>query len=146
MKLKVMSLATAATLLAGVSALAQSENGSAGDMPAFYDHQLFTINFKPQPEGATQAILQHSSAINNLYLSDPGLPGGEMFVAVLDAIQGDGFNQLWMEIQVIFKARHTPRQLYSDDEIAEAAANGQVTLTPTSELYRCAVVGTGPKH
>jgi hypothetical protein len=69
-----------------------------------------------------------------------------MFVAVLDAIQGDGFNPLWLEVQVTFKAGHTPRQLYSDDEIAEAEASGEVTLTPTGELYRCAVVGPGPKH
>jgi len=38
-------VSTAAALLAA-PALAGNENGSAGDMPAYYDHQLFTINFK----------------------------------------------------------------------------------------------------
>ncbi len=27
---------------------------------------------------------------------------GDMFIAVLDAIQGDGFNPLWQEVDVIF--------------------------------------------
>jgi len=146
MKETVVILAALAALLVAGSATAQSENGSAGDMPAFYDHQLLTINFKPMPERATQALFDHNASINIIFMSDPGLPGGQMFVPVLNAIQGDGFNPLWMEVQVTFKTGHTPRQLFSDNEIAEAAANGEATLTATGETYRCAVVGPGPKH
>jgi hypothetical protein len=146
MKLNVVNILALTALLAGGQAMAQSENGSAGEMPAYYDHQLFTINFKSLPEGGTQANLQHNSSINVIFMSDPGLPGGEMFVSVLDAIQGDGFNPLWMEVQVTFTAGHTPRQLYSDDEIFSAMASGEVTLQATGELYRCAIVGPGPKH
>lgn len=146
MKLKVVLLAAVAALVVGGTALAQSENGSASDMPAYYDHQLFTINFKAMSEEATQAVLAHNPSIHTIYMSDPGLPGDQMFVSVLDSIQGEKFNPLWLEVQVTFTTGHTPRQLFSDDEIAAAAASGEVTLSTTGELYRCAVVGPGPKH
>src|SRR5207245_4999453 len=85
---------------AGVSA--QSSNGIGGIMPAYYDDQLFTINFKELPPGGEGSNLQHNGSINTIYQSDGCMPGGEMFVSVLDAIQGDGFNPLWQEVQVIF--------------------------------------------
>jgi hypothetical protein len=118
-----------------------SQNGSAGNMPAYYDHRLFTINFKELPSGGESANLQHNKSINTIYMSDPGLPGGQPFIAVLDAIQGDGFNPLWQEVQIAFNEGFTPRQLFSDNEVLDAAASGEVTLTTTTELYRCAVVG-----
>src|SRR5437867_8354256 len=126
---------------AGLAAIAQNENGSGGDMPAYYDHQLFTINFKELPPGGEKAALQHNGSINVIYMSDAGLPGGQPFISVLDAIQGDGFNPLWLEVQVNFRLGHTPRQLFSDDEIANAFVAGEITLTATDELYRCSVVG-----
>ncbi len=123
------------------SALAASDNGSAGDMPAFYDGELFTINFTELPPGGEQANIQRNGSINTIYMSDPGLPGGQPFVSVLDAIQGDGFNPLWEEVQIAFTAGHTPRQLLSDNDVLAAAAAGEITLTVTGELYRCSVVG-----
>jgi hypothetical protein len=139
MKKSVLSATIA--LLTTLSAWAQNENGSAGDMPAYYDHQLFTINFKELPPGGEQAALQHNTSINIIYMSDAGLPGGQPFISVLDAIQGDGFNPLWLEVQINFRPGHTPRQLFSDDEISNAAQAGEITLTVTDELYRCSVVG-----
>jgi hypothetical protein len=126
-----------------LSALAQSnnENGSAGDMPAYYDHQLFTINFMELPSGGEDANIARNHSINTIFMSDAGLPGGQPFISVLDAIQGDGFNPLWLEVQINFTSGHTPRQLFSDDEIANAFIAGEITLTPTDELYRCSVVG-----
>src|SRR5260370_17377615 len=94
-------------------ALAASDNGAAGDMPALYDGELFTINFKKMPPGGTDANIQHNGSINTIYMSDPGLPGGEPFISVLDAIQGDGFNPLWEEVQIAFNPGHTPPQLNS---------------------------------
>jgi len=123
------------------SALAASDNGSAGDMPAFYDGELLTINFMELPSGGEQANIQRNGSINTIYMSDPGLPGGQPFVSVLDAIQGDGFNPLWEEVQIAFTAGHTPRQLLSDNDVLAAAAAGEITLTVTGELYRCSVVG-----
>ena len=125
----------------GSSLMAASENGSAADMPAYYDGQLFTINFKELPPGGQGANLQHNGSINFIFMSDAGLPGGQPFVSVLDAIQGDGFNPLWEEIQITFNPGQTPFQLKSDDEIADAADAGIISLTPTGELYRCSVVG-----
>src|SRR5215831_4465935 len=135
----ISAVALAVTL--GTIARGSSQNGSAGEMPAYYDHELFTINFKELPPGGESANLQHNKSINTIYMSDPGLPGGQPFIAVLDAIQGDGFNPLWQEVQIAFNEGFTPRQLFSDNEVLDAAASGEVTLTTTAELYRCSVVG-----
>jgi hypothetical protein len=115
-------------------------------MPAYYDHQLFTINFKELSDQAAGATLEHNGSINVIFMSDAGLPGGQPFVSVLDAIQGDGFNPLWLEVQITFTAGHTPRQLFSDDEITDALLAGEISLQATDEVYRCSVVGPGPKQ
>jgi hypothetical protein len=114
-----------------------STNGRAGSMPAYYDGQLFTINFKELPSGGETATLAHNASINIIYMSD-STPG---FVSVLDAIQGDGFNPLWQEVQIIFNPGFTPHQFTSDTDILAAAAAGEITLVPTTEVYRCAVIG-----
>jgi hypothetical protein len=117
-------------------------NGRGGTMPAFYDDQLFTINFKELPPGGERAVLANNKSINTIYQSDGCMPGGEMFVSVLDAIQGDGFNPLWNEVQVVFDNPSFPcQQITSDTDILNAAAEGNVTLVPTTEVYRCSVIG-----
>jgi hypothetical protein len=141
MKKSLILLSSTFVLFAAMCVQAQSANGSGGDMPAFYDHQPLRINFKELPAGGESANLQHNGSINIIYMSDAGLPGGQPFISVLDAIQGDGFNPLWLEVQVNFTAGHTARQLYSDNEISAAAEAGEITLTVTGELYRCAIVG-----
>src|ERR1044071_70085 len=98
------------TPLCRSSLAAGSENGSGGDMPAYYDGQLFTINFKELPDGGEQATLQHNRSINVIYMADT-VPG---FVSVLDAIQGDGFNPLWEEVQITFNDGFDPHQFLSD--------------------------------
>ncbi len=120
-----------------------SPNGSAGDMPAYYDSTLLTINFKELPSGGEENTLANNKSINTIWMSDPGLPGGKPFISVLDAIQGDGFNPLWREIQITFNAGFTPRQFFSDTEILTAAAGDhpEITLAVTNEVYRCSVVG-----
>src|SRR5437667_10425626 len=120
---------------------AGNANGSAGDMPSYYDGKLFTINFKELPPGGEGANLKRNGSINTIYMSDAGLPGNQPFISVLDAIQGDGFNPLWEEVQITFTPGHTPRQLFSDDEVASAVASGEITRSDTGELYRCSVVG-----
>ena len=140
MKLHLFAIALALTVSAG-AAFAASENGRAGTMPAFYDDELFTINFKEQPGGAEKALLAHNGSINVIFMSDEGLPGGQMFISVLDAIQGDGFNPLWLEVQVHFLPGHAARQLTSDTEIFDALAAHEIRLEATDEVYRCAVVG-----
>jgi hypothetical protein len=60
---------------------------------------------------------------------------------VLDAIQGDGFNPLWLESQVVFNSGHTPHQFTSDTAILNAVGTGEIHLEQTSEVDRCSVVG-----
>ena len=122
-------------------ASAASLNGSAGSMPALYDNELFTINLSQLSDSSAAALIAHNASINFIYMSDEGLPGNQPFISVLDAIQGDGFNPLWVEVQIHFTPGHTPRQLGSDDEIADALANGEITLEVTDEVYRCSVIG-----
>jgi hypothetical protein len=133
-------LLTALVVLVSVGQVAAgSSNGTAGQMPAYYDGQLFTINLKEMPSEGT--LLQHNKSINTIYMCDQCVASGLDFVSVLDAIQGDGFNPLWQEVQIAFAPGQTPQQLTSDTAIQAAAASGEITLTPTSEVYRCSVVG-----
>ena len=142
-----MSRRTALALVALLAALAlpaqglaASPNGSAGEMPAFYDGQLFTINFKEEPSGGEASQLAHNGSINTIYMSDQAEAEGFTFTSVLDAIQGDGFNPLWQEVQIVFQTI-PPQQFFSDNEILAAAAAGEIALVPTTEVYRCSVVG-----
>jgi hypothetical protein len=109
--------------------------------PAFYDGHLFTINFKQEPSGGEASLLAHNGSINTIYMSDQAEAAGVTFTSVLDAIQGDGFNPLWQEVQIVFLTI-PPQQFFSDNEILAAAATGQIALVPTTEVYRCSVVGT----
>ena len=140
---RVWTLGVGVALLSGAAIVsADSTNGRAGTMPAYYDDQLFTINFKELPPKGEQATLAHNKSINTIYMSDECMPGGAMFVSVLDAIQGDGFNPLWQEVQIVFDNPSFPcQQLTSDTEILDAANTGLVTLDPTTEVYRCSVIG-----
>jgi len=135
-----LSIWTLAALVA-TKVAAASLNGSAGDMPAYYDGQLFTINFFELPPGGEVANDQHNGSINIIYMSDAGLSDGEPFISVLDAIQGDGFNPLWEEVQITFNAGFQAHQFLSDEEILDAEAAGEITLGETGEIYRCSVVG-----
>jgi hypothetical protein len=122
----------------------QSVNGRAGTMSAYYDGQLFTINFKELSSNAEMAVLRSNHSINIIYMCDAcgmNLPGNKAFVSVINAIQGDGFNPLWQEVQIIFNDGFLPRQLTSDNSILAAAAAREIMLIPTNQVYRCAVVG-----
>jgi len=140
MKLRFFATLALSTLTASL-VYAASENGRAGVMPALYDGQQFTINFKELSDTAAESLLAHNGSINVIYMSDEGLPNNQPFISVIDAIQGDGFNPLWVEVQIHFTAGNTPFQLTSDDQINEALAAGIITLEGTGEVYRCSVIG-----
>jgi len=140
-------IGAAAFLLALVTpAQARSTKGSASTIPAYYDGNLFNIQFVEFSPVAEQELLQHNASLNFIYQSDPGLPGGQPFISVIDAVPGDGFNPIWEEIQITFTSGHTPRQLFSDTEVEAAFDAGEITLTPTGEVYWCPVVGPGANH
>jgi hypothetical protein len=123
-------------------------------MPAFYDAKPLTINFKELPSAGEAAVLAHNASKNIIYMSDAGIVGGEMFISVLNAIQGEGkgFNPLWQEAQLNGTNCPTtpqdcpvPTQFTSDNDVLAAAAAGTISITMTTEVYRCSVVGPGPK-
>jgi hypothetical protein len=140
-------------------------NGSSTDMPAFYDCELHTVNFKlvtgPSPTGPQ---------INNIYVF-PQLPNFEM---VIDQITGgentnppphNGFNPLWQLVNVTFTtsdlativragldnvAGQESLGLCTDNCIFPAPLGAgppdcvntfPLTLTPTGMVFRCSVVG-----
>ena len=126
----------------GVAVEAQgSKNGAAGQMPAFYDGQQFTVNMKEMPGGASDALIAHNGSINEIYASND-LDEEQDFIPVIDAIQGDGFNPLWHQNLIVFNSGFTPHQFTSDDEVLDAAAgaNPEITIVVTDEVYRCSVV------
>jgi hypothetical protein len=124
-----------------------ASNGIAGSMPAFYDGGLQTINFKQQPPQAEQSLLANNKSVNIIYMSVSTNPmTGQMFTSVINALpapgEGPGFNPLWNEVDIVFSnPNFAPRQFTSDNAIVAAAAAGQITLVPTSDVYRCSVVG-----
>jgi len=142
---EVTSPSTQSDLSAAPNAMAAPSTanikGIGGVMPAYYDDKLFRINFSELPAGGESANLARNGSINIIYQSDGCMPGGKMFVSVLDAIQGDGFNPLWQEVQVVFPNPSTCQQFTSDNAILAAAASGLVRLVPTTEVYRCSVIG-----
>ena len=117
-----------------------STNGAAGQMPAYYDGELFTINILQLP--ASDPLIGHNSSINTIYASND-LDQVQAFIPVINAIQGDGFNPLWHQVLIVFNDGFKPHQFFSDGEIEAAAsgANPEITLVVTPEVYRCAVVG-----
>ena len=136
-----LTFAAALALSAALAApptFAGSSNGISGSMNAYYDGVLHLINFAAVP---TDSVIAHNSQTNNIYMSDAVLPGGGMFIPVLDAIQGDGFNPLWQKVDITFNAGHAPQQFTSDNDVLAAAASGVVTLTQTGQLFRCSVIG-----
>jgi hypothetical protein len=124
-------------------ALGGSRNGAAGQMPAFYEGKLFTINSKELAEHASASLIARASSINEIYATND-LDEEQDFIPVIDAIQGEGFNPLWRQILIVFNPGFTPHQFFSADEVEDAAAgaNPEITLVETDEVYRCSVVGS----
>ncbi len=119
-----------------------STNGAAGQMPAYYDGELFTVNVKELSQTASDSIITKNPSLNEIYVSND-LDEEQDFIPVINAIQGEGFNPLWQQVLIIFNEGFTPHQFVSEEEIEEAAAgtNPEITLVETDEVYRCSVVG-----
>jgi len=129
-------LAVALVAATATQSFASNPNGSGGDMPAYYDGNLFTINFKQlKPD------MHKNPSFNIIYQCDACAGSGLQFVSVLNAIQDDEFNPIWKKVQITFNPNFTPVQLTSDTDVLAAAASGEITLTDTEEFYRCSVVG-----
>ena len=111
------------------------------NMPAYFDDKLYTVNMKEMSEKASDATIDHNRSINEIYAYND-LDEPQDFIPVLDAIQGDGFNPLWIQVLIVFNEGFTPHQFTSEDDL-EAAAEGdnpEITLVTTDEVYRCSVI------
>ena len=117
-------------------------NGAAGQMPAFYDGEQVTVNMKELPDNASASLIASDPSVNTIYASND-LDDEQDFLPVIDAIQGDGFNPLWIQVLIVFNDGFTPHQFVSDEQVFAAAAGPQpeITLVETDEVYRCSVVG-----
>jgi hypothetical protein len=118
-----------------------SVKGAGGQMPAYYDGDLFTINSVEISDVSADHVGENPSH-NEIFVTND-LDDEQDFVPVIDAIQGDGFNPLWEQILIVFNPGVTPHQFVSDDEVNEAASGSrpEITLVDTHEVYRCSVVG-----
>jgi hypothetical protein len=122
---------------------AENPNGAAGQRPAFYEGELFTVNMKELSETANASIIANNQSLNEIYASND-LDEEQDFISVIDAIPGEEFNPLWHQILIVFNPGFTPHQFTSAEEV-EAAAEGpnpEITLVETDEVYRCSVVAT----
>lgn len=137
------STMTSGVSLTNVATERGSHNGRQGVMDVYYDDELFLMNFKELSEQAAKSVIEHNQSLNEIYVYDEPLPDESMFIPVIDAIQGDGFNPLWREVEIEFNDGFTPHQFTSDTEIDAAAEgdNPEITLTETDEVYRCSVIG-----
>ncbi|WP_426669198.1 hypothetical protein ACPPVU_23615 [Mucilaginibacter sp. McL0603] len=117
--------------------LNSNPNGSGGIILVYYDGNLFQMNSKQFTDQPASSLLANNKSINILYESDG-------FVTVTDAIQGGGpgYNALWQEVDIVFNTGFAPHQFLTDNDILPAAAgpNPEITLVPTTEIYRCAIV------
>jgi hypothetical protein len=108
--------------------------GRATAMLGWYDCEQHVILHKDISEGAAAALAAHNGQLNTIFIF-PDMSN----LDVVDAIQTEGFNPLWQEVEVTWNV--TPYLLCSDDQIFEAEMRGDVTLTTTGELESCPVVG-----
>ena len=129
--------------LTGSAALAAqgSTKGAAGQMPAFYEGDLFTVNMFEVP-AAEGSLIENNPSINTIYASND-LDEEQDLIPVIDAIQGEGFNPLWQQVLIVFNEGSAPHQFVSQAQVLAAAAGADpaITLVETDEVYRCSVVG-----
>jgi hypothetical protein len=134
-----------ATLGTGVAHAATGDpEGSTTQIPAFFNGQQVTVNMVELPAGGENAVLANNPSVNTIF-AQADLDQAQPFPPVINAIQGDGFNPHWQQVLIQFNPGVTPHPFTSEADVQAAAAAGQITLTVTDEVYRCSVVGPGPK-
>ena len=115
-------------------------NGAAGQMPAYYDGKLLTVNMKELPQLPLPRPSREPS-INQIFTTED-LDEEQEFFPVIDAIQGDGFNPLWLQILIVFNPGFVHVSSFPMRRSRRLpTAPIRITLVPTDEVYRCSVVG-----
>jgi hypothetical protein len=125
----------------GALAAQGNSNGAAGQMPAYYEGRLVTVNMFEVP-AAEGSLLEKNASVNTIYASND-LDEEQDLVPVIDAIQGEGFNPLWHQVLIVFNEGFAPHQFVSEAQVLAAAAGAhpEISLVSTDEVYRCSVVG-----
>jgi hypothetical protein len=113
--------------------------GAAGEIPAFYEGQSVTINVKELSATASATIIANNKSLQIIYVTDD-LDDPQTKDPVINAIPGEGFNALWLQIRIDFNGS-TPHQFTSEADILAAADAGTINLVNTGEVYRDSVVG-----
>jgi len=131
---------TTAQPAAGGSAASANTNGAAGEIPALFNDQSFTINVKELSDTASASIIAHNKSLQIIYVTND-LDEKQDFTPVINAVPGQGFNALWLQVKISFNPGVTPQQFTSEADILAAAKAGKITLTSTGEVYRDSVVG-----
>jgi hypothetical protein len=116
-----------------------ARNGSM-TMDVYYDDEIFAVNMFELSDDAAEKALEHNKNIGEIY-TYCDLDEECDWLPIIDSVPGDGYNPLWQEVEIEFADGVDPYQFTSDTEIEEAAENGEITLTDSGEVYRCAVVG-----
>jgi hypothetical protein len=152
MKKQIIYLMAVAVLILAVTVSAMAAgttNGVFSQIPAFYDAKLFTITFQELPKGGEAAVLMNNKSVNHIYRSDQAETCGTPVISVIDALpgpgEGPGFNPLWQEVQITYTGGCGAVVQFKSDNDVLAAVGKTITLTPTTEVYTCSVVGPGPK-
>jgi hypothetical protein len=136
-----VGLAAAPTAaLAGQATSNGNDNGAAGEIPAFFNGKGVTINVKQLSDTAAASIIAHNKSLNIIYVTND-LDEPQAFTPVINAVPGQRFNALWLQVQIQFNPGVTPHQFTSEADILAAAEAGQITLINTGEVYRDSVVG-----
>ena len=115
-------------------------NGAAGQIPAFFNDESVTINVKELSDTASASIIAHNKSLKTIYVTND-LDEEQDFAPVINAVPGQGFNALWLQIRISFNPGVTPHQFTSEADILAAAQAGQITLINTGEVYRDSIVG-----
>jgi hypothetical protein len=115
-------------------------NGAAGEIPAFFNGKSVIINVSELSDTAAASIIAHDKNLKIIYVTND-LDEKQEFAPVINAVPGQGFNALWLQVEISFNSGVTPHQFTSEADILAAAKAGQITLISTGEVYRDSVVG-----
>jgi hypothetical protein len=130
--------------LVGQATTTGNDNGAAGEIPAFFNGKSVTINVKQLSDTAAASLLANNPNVKTIYVTND-LDQPQQFNPVINAVPGQGFNALWLQVEIQFNPGVTPHQFTSEADILAAAKAGQITLINTGEVYRDSVVG-GSRH
>ena len=126
--------------LVGQATTNGNDNGAAGQIAAFFNGKSVTINVKQLSDTAAASIIAHNKSLNVIFVTND-LDQPQQFTPVINAVPGQQFNALWLQVQIQFNPGVTPHQFTSEADILAAAKAGQITLINTGEVYRDSVVG-----